>query len=97
MTEGNYSAGRFKQYGDDMRVGIESMRRLVYAFYDQNFSFGKLVHAYPKMKDDVTDCLTGDLFRDFTELYAAVEKFAKVPEPLKHGGPFERESELVTA
>src|SRR5450432_1130202 len=47
LTDGDYSAGRFKQYGEEMRVGIESMRRLVYAFYDQNFSFGKLVHAFP--------------------------------------------------
>ena len=48
------------------------MRRLVYAFYDHGFSFRKLVNAFPKMKDDVTDCLTGDLFRDFDELYDAI-------------------------
>lgn len=96
LSDGDYSAARFRQYGEDSKLGIESMRRLVYAFYDQNFSFGKLVHAFPAMKDDVTDCLTGDLFRDFTDLYDAVAKFAKIPDPLPHGGPVERESQLAT-
>ncbi len=89
LTEGDYSAERFAAYGEEMCLGIESMRRLVYAFYDQEFSFRKLVDAFPAMKDDVTDCLTGDLFRDFTELYDAVGRFAKIPAALTHGkAPF---------
>jgi flavin-dependent dehydrogenase len=88
LTDGDVSAERFRQYGDDLCNGIESMRRLVYAFYDHAFSFRKLLDRYPKMKDDTTDCLTGDLFRNFDELYAAVSDFAKVPDPLEHGRPY---------
>ena len=35
----------------------------------------------------MTDCLIGNLSRDFDPLFAAVSEFAKVPEPLKHGKP----------
>ncbi len=53
------------------------------------------------MKDDTTDCLIGDLFRNFDELYAAVSDFAKVPDPLSHGRPYVPEvaqaAELVSA
>jgi hypothetical protein len=77
------------------------MRRLVYAFYDHGFSFRKLLNRYPQMKDDTTDCLTGDLFRNFDELYAAVSDFAKVPDALSHGRPYVPEvahaAELVSA
>jgi len=100
LTDGDYSAERFRAYGAELCKGIESMRRLCYAFYDHAFSFRKLVDAFPKMKDDVTDCLTGDLYRDFQELYDAVGHFAKVPGPLMHGKPYIREQAaqaLVTA
>ena len=70
-----------------MRSGIEAMRRLVYAFYDEGFSFGKLLKEYPDLGPDVTDCLIGNLSRDFEPLFKAVSEFANVPAPLAHGLP----------
>jgi hypothetical protein len=35
----------------------------------------------------MTDCLIGNLFRDFDPLFTAVAEFAKIPEPLSHGKP----------
>ena len=40
----------------------------------------------------MTDCLIGNVFRDFKPLFDAVAEFAKVPEPLPHGKPLESES-----
>jgi hypothetical protein len=54
---------------------MQSMRRLVYAFYDREFSMRELIARHPHLQGDVTDCLIGNLFRDFTEL------FARLPEP----------------
>src|SRR6185503_14687084 len=65
LTAGNYAADQFTQYGADMCYGIESMRRLVYAFYDNAFHFGKFVKKYPHLNGDLTDCLIGNLFMDF--------------------------------
>ena len=45
----------------------------------------------------VTDCLSGDVNKDFSRLYAAVSEFAEVPEPLPYGMPLTRKpAELAT-
>lgn len=81
------SPARFEKYGATLRLGIENMRKLVYAFYDPNFSFRKLTDKYPDLAGDVTDCLSGDVNKDFTRLFAAVAEFAPVPDPLPYGAP----------
>ena len=91
LAAGDFSASRFTEYGTEMRRGIEAMRRLVYAFYDPGFSFGKFMKKYPNLGPDLTDCLIGHLSRDFDSFFGAVAEFAEVPEPLPYGGP------LVTA
>jgi hypothetical protein len=63
------------------------MRKLVYAFYNQEFSFREFITEFPSLKGDLTDCLMGNLSRDFKPLFDAVAKFAAVPEPLPHGKP----------
>jgi hypothetical protein len=63
------------------------MRKLVYAFYDHNFSFGDLIKAHPNVRPALTDCLIGHLTRDFDALFTNVAEFAKVPTELAHGRP----------
>jgi flavin-dependent dehydrogenase len=87
LTAGDVSASQFQEYGARMCQGIEAMRKLVYAFYNQAFSFRVFLSHYPHLKGDMTDCLIGNLFRDFNLLFDAVGKFAAVPEPLAHGKP----------
>jgi flavin-dependent dehydrogenase len=87
LTAADYSAARFNDYADEMRSGMEAMRRLVYAFYDRGFSFGQLLKEYPEFGPDLTDCLIGNLSRDLEPLFKAVSKFAAVPDPLPHGRP----------
>ena len=87
LTAGDYSAGRFNDYANEMCSGMEAMRRLVYAFYDHGFSFADLMKEHPELSPDLTDCLIGNLSRDFEPLFKAVSKFAAVPDPLSHGRP----------
>jgi flavin-dependent dehydrogenase len=87
LTSGDFSAAQFAGYGAELCKGIESMRKLVYAFYDQAFSFKKFVSEHPDLKGDMTDCLIGNPTRDFDPLFSAVAEFAKVPQPLPHGKP----------
>ena len=91
----DFAAERFTEYGRTMREGIENMRKLVYAFYDQKFSFRDLTDLDPELAGDVTDCLSGDVNKDFTRLYAAVAKTTEVPEPLPYGLPLTREPALA--
>lgn len=83
----DFSPERFAEYGRQMREGVENMRKLVYAFYNENFSFRDLTNKYPDLAGDITDCLSGDVNKDFTRLFNAVAEFAPVPEPLPYGAP----------
>ncbi|HTL17430.1 MAG TPA: NAD(P)/FAD-dependent oxidoreductase [Patescibacteria group bacterium] len=93
----DFSAERFVEYGRVLREGLENMRKLVYAFYDPNFSFRKLTNKYPEMTGPITDCLSGDVNKDFSKLYEAVAETAEVPEPLPYGAPFLRTAETECA
>ena len=85
LDNNNFSAKQFESYGKELCNGIESMRALVYAFYDESFSFADLIKANPNLSSDLTDCLIGDVFKDFTDLFSAVSNFATVPSRLSHG------------
>jgi flavin-dependent dehydrogenase len=87
LTAGDVSASRFAHYGAQFCQSIEAMRKLVYAFYNQAFSFREFITEFPGLKGDLTDCLMGNLSRDFQSLFDAVAKVAAVPEPLPHGQP----------
>jgi flavin-dependent dehydrogenase len=88
---GDFSAGRFEAYSRTLREGLENMRKLVYAFYDPHFSFRAVTDASPDLAGEITDCLSGDVNKDFSRLFAAVSQHAEVPEPLPYGLPLERE------
>ena len=83
----DFSPNRFAAYGDSLREGIENMRKLVYAFYDPKFSFKQVIDQNPELAGDITDCLSGDVNKDFSRLWKAIEEFVPVPEVLPYGAP----------
>lgn len=86
LQEGDFSAKRFEAYGVEVCAAMERMRKIVYAFYDQEFSFGKLVRDNMGMHAVLTDLLIGDLFEEkYHELFAAVDLIAKTPPKLDYG------------
>ncbi len=87
LRAGDLSASRFADYGERLCEAIEAMRKLVYAFYDEDFSFREFIRKYPDLRPALTDCLIGNLARDFGPMFKGLEEFADLPEPLKHGTP----------
>jgi len=87
IVEQDFSPGRFAEYGRYIREGVENMRKLVYAFYNPKFSFRKLTDKYPDAVGSVTDCLSGDVNKDFSQLWRQIEEFAPLPETLPVGEP----------
>ena len=87
IASGDFSPANFTEYGRELREGIENMRKLIYAFYDPHFSFRLLTDRYPDLAGDVTDCLSGDVNKDFTRLFEAVAEFCDVPDSLPYGLP----------
>lgn len=87
LQAGDLSPARFAEYGATLREGIENMRKLVYAFYNPNFSFKDLIQKHPDVAGDVTDCLSGDVNKDFSRLWTVIRDFAPLPDDLPCGGP----------
>ncbi len=80
------TAADYEAYGETLCSSIETMRQVVYAFYDERFSFADLIKANMHLRGTLTDCLIGDLIdRDYGELLEAMKDFAKLPDPLSHG------------
>ena len=87
IVERDFSPQRFANYARYMREGIENMRKLVYAFYNPDFSFKKVIEARPEAAGEITDCLSGDVNKDFTPLWNKIREFVPLPETLPVGEP----------
>lgn len=87
ITSGDVSAEQFAPYGEKLCLKIEAMRKLVYAFYSQNFTFRDVVQKDPSLHADLTDLLIGNTDKDFTRLFDAVSEFVDLPDPLAYGRP----------
>ena len=85
LSKGVYSGDAFDNYGQMLCKHVETMRKIVYAFYDQNFSFGGLIKASPDVRGHLTDCLIGDVKKDFSDLFGAIQQIAGLPDELDYG------------
>lgn len=86
LKGGEVTAQSFDNYGKKMQASIETMRKIVYAFYDPKFSFGDLVKRGEHLRGALTDCLIGNVDdHDFKELFESMSDLARLPEPVEHG------------
>lgn len=97
LVAGDLSPRRFEDYGAAIRQGVENMRKLVYAFYDPNFSFKDVIMRFPETAGDITDCLSGDVNRDFSHLWKCIQEFAPIPEELPYGMPMAEDAGKAVA
>lgn len=87
LVDGDLSPDRFREYGMQIREGIENMRKLVYAFYNPAFSFKDVIMHHPEAGELITDCLSGDLNRDYSQLWNWIRELAPLPDSLPYGMP----------
>ena len=87
LLAGDLSPQHFAGYGATIRQGVENMRKLVYAFYDPKFSFREVIMKHPDAGGEITDCLSGDVNKDFSRLWANIREFVPLPEDLPYGTP----------
>jgi flavin-dependent dehydrogenase len=87
------SAERLGAHGPGFLAGMEAMRKLVYAFYEPDFSFAKFLARHPDHRSDITHLLVGNLSRPSDRLFAAMGAMVRLPddarldEPAAIGGP----------
>src|SRR5687768_9215619 len=79
----DFSATRLGQFQAKLDRGIESMRKLVYAFYNEDFSFSGFLRKYPEERVHIINLLIGDVFREgVDQVYGPMSEFAEIPPPL---------------
>jgi flavin-dependent dehydrogenase len=79
----DFSAARLGQYQAKLDNGIESMRKLVYAFYNEGFSFSQFLQKYPEQRKNIITLLMGNVFKDgVDDIYEPMAEFAIIPPPL---------------
>ena len=85
LENGNVSAESFDAYGNALCSHVETMRKIVYSFYDEQFSFADVIKNHPDLRGRLTDCLIGDVSKNFDGLFGAMAEFAQLPTELAHG------------
>ena len=97
LVEGDLSPAHFTEYGRALHEGIENMRKLIYAFYNPEFSFKDVIMRFPSAGGAITDCLSGDVNKDFSELWDQIREFVPLPEDLPYCKPMMEAAEPLMA
>jgi flavin-dependent dehydrogenase len=79
----DFSGASLGHYQAKLDQGIESMRKLVYAFYNEGFSFAQFLQKYPEQRVNIISLLMGDVFKAGVDnIYGPMADFAVIPPPL---------------
>lgn len=73
-------AGVFKDYEHNIKWMLNRFRRLVLAFYNQNFSFGDFIRAHPDLQPQLVNALIGNVSSDLEPLFDALGEFSSSTE-----------------
>ena len=63
IESNNFSTEQLSNWHAEHRAGVLLFRKLVYAFYSTDFSFGQFLKMHPEFRSNVTDILIGDVYR----------------------------------
>lgn len=81
LAASDVSEGRLRRHEAEYLAGMEAMKKLVYAFYDPAFSFGKFLKRHPEHRAPIVDLLVGNVFsRDVSPLLASLEAWGRDEE-----------------
>jgi flavin-dependent dehydrogenase len=83
LTTDDVSAARLGKFEPALWAGVEVIRRLIYAFYDPQFSFAEFAKRFPDQRAALIDCLVGDVLKDMTSFTESLAQMAPLPPPLR--------------
>jgi len=82
LKSGDVSAAQLGRFEGPLMKGVDSVRRLIHAFYDTNFSFIEFTQRYPEHRRALIDCLVGDVVKDLSAFTNALAEMTPPPPPL---------------
>jgi flavin-dependent dehydrogenase len=75
------SAERLNAFEPELQRGMEALRKLVYAYYDPEFSFGDFLRRYPNCRKQLVSMLVGNIYSDpIDEILAALDETLDSPD-----------------
>lgn len=80
LDAGDPSAARLGAFGPEFLAGMEAMRKLVYAFYEPDFSFSKFLAQFPGCRNDLIHLLVGNVFRPTNGLFGSMGQMVRLPD-----------------
>jgi flavin-dependent dehydrogenase len=80
LETGDVSGGSLGAFGPEFLAGMEAMRKLVYAFYEPDFSFSKFLARFPDCRNDLIHLLVGNVFRPTNGFFGSMGQMARLPE-----------------
>ena len=84
----NFSAPQLSKWGEPLSDGMQSIRKLVYAFYTKDFSFGRFTREHPQTKKNLVDLLIGNVFRPgINEIFDPMSKSVPLPSSIPLESP----------
>lgn len=88
LESGDLSGRSLGCWGEHFYAGVQSIRKLVYAFYTKGFSFGQFTREHPEHKKGLTKLLIGDVFApDAVAIFEPMSRMCPLPEALKLDPP----------
>ncbi len=84
LTVGDTSGARLGAWGPAFYEGVQTVRKLVYAFYTKDFSFGRFNREFPQHKKDIVNILIGNVFReDVSGVFGPMSRYVDIPESIR--------------
>ena len=75
LAEGDCSVSRLGRFEPRLMAGVDVIRRLIHAFYDDRFSFGTFLQRFPEQRGALIDCLVGDVLdKDLSSVKEALAR-----------------------
>ena len=80
---GDLSAAQLGGFEAEFLRGMEAVRKLVYAFYARDFSFGQFLERHPECKGGIVDILSGRLFTEQAQaLFDPLGAMCRLPDSI---------------
>ena len=84
LEKKDFSAEQLGSFGVEFVAGMEAIRKLVYAFYTKDFSFGRFLQRFPECQQGIVDILSGNVYRkDVTGIFGPMAEMCRLPEDMR--------------
>ncbi len=99
FEEDDFSGARLGRHGPELVAGIDALRKLVYAYYDPDFSIAQFLKQYPEQQENLVHLLIGNVYRiNVDGLLRAMDEYRELEkyEPIRVEGAAEGAAEGAT-